>query len=254
MRWGLLKRSSLKGLADLVRQATREESFHRLHANALLDVLLGDSHGQERILAALLQLQPQILDLMAPIPGEAESVSTGVASGRLCDSVPKLEAAISSRFEVQMSLGNLLGSRESSARPFLWLLSADVAHARGPRLRSGRHMVETSTLHDVESVSVDELRSLQLSRLQSTLRHACENVSHYQEAFAEADARPSDLRCFDDLAGFPLLSKDDLRRNYPFGCSRCLAMRSSGCTLHQERQANQRSWATQGPISRLGRS
>ena len=108
MRWGLLKQSSLKGLADLVRQAVREESFHRLHANALLDVLLEDGHGQERILAALHQLQPQILDLMAPIPGEAASVSTGVASGRLCDSVPKLEAAISSRFEVQMSLGTCL--------------------------------------------------------------------------------------------------------------------------------------------------
>ena len=78
-------------------------------------------------------------------------------------------------------------------------------------------MVETSTFHDVESVSIDELRSLQLSRLQSTLRHACENVSHYHDAFTEADAHPNDLRCFDDLAGFPLLSKDDLRRNYPFG-------------------------------------
>lgn len=78
-------------------------------------------------------------------------------------------------------------------------------------------MVETSTLHAVESVSVDELRSLQLSRLQTTLRHAFENVPHYKDAFAEADAHPDDLKSFDELAGFPFLSKDDLRRSYPFG-------------------------------------
>ena len=78
-------------------------------------------------------------------------------------------------------------------------------------------MVEASTLHAVESVSVDEPRSLQLSRLQTTLRHAFENVTHYKDAFAEADAHPNDLKGFDDLAGFPFLSKDDLRRSYPFG-------------------------------------
>ena len=78
-------------------------------------------------------------------------------------------------------------------------------------------MVETSTLHAVESVSVDELQSLQLSRLQATLHRAFENVKHYKNAFAEADAHPNDLKGFDDLAGFPCLSKDDLRRSYPFG-------------------------------------
>lgn len=78
-------------------------------------------------------------------------------------------------------------------------------------------MVETNTLHAVESVSVDELRSLQLSRLQTTLRHAYENVTHYQDVFAEADAHPNDLNGLDDLAEFPFLSKDDFRRNYPFG-------------------------------------
>ncbi len=108
VRWGLLEESSLEGLADLAHQAAREESFHRLHANALLDVLMGDAHAQERIQAALLLLQPQILDLVAPMPGEAESVSIGVASGRLCESVPDFEAAISSRFEIQVSLGTCL--------------------------------------------------------------------------------------------------------------------------------------------------
>ena len=74
-----------------------------------------------------------------------------------------------------------------------------------------------STIDLIESASVDELRSLQLVRLRRTLRHAYGNVSHYREAFAAAGAHPDDLAGFEDLAGFPLLTKDDLRRNYPFG-------------------------------------
>ena len=73
------------------------------------------------------------------------------------------------------------------------------------------------TIDSIESVSVDQLRSLQLVRLQRTLRHGYDNVAHYREAFAAAGAHPNDLKSFEDLAGFPLLTKDDLRRNYPFG-------------------------------------
>lgn len=74
-----------------------------------------------------------------------------------------------------------------------------------------------STLHAIESASVDELRALQLRRLRATLRHAYENVEHYRRAFSGAGAHPDDIRSLDDLTGLPLLTKDDLRRNYPFG-------------------------------------
>ena len=74
-----------------------------------------------------------------------------------------------------------------------------------------------TTIDLIESASVDQLRSLQLVRLRRILRHAYSNVSHYRESFAAAGAHPSDFRSFEDLAGFPLLTKDDLRRNYPFG-------------------------------------
>ena len=73
------------------------------------------------------------------------------------------------------------------------------------------------TIDSIESVSVDQLRSLQLVRLRTTLRHAYSNVPHYREAFAAAGAHPRDLKSLADLARFPLLTKDDLRRNYPFG-------------------------------------
>ncbi len=74
-----------------------------------------------------------------------------------------------------------------------------------------------STLHAIESASVEELRALQLGRLQATLRHAYDNVGHYRCAFADAGVHPDDIQSLDDLAQLPLLTKEDLRRNYPFG-------------------------------------
>jgi phenylacetate-CoA ligase len=68
-----------------------------------------------------------------------------------------------------------------------------------------------------ERMSVDELRALQLERLQWTLRHAYENVPHYRASFEAAGVHPDDCRELSDLAKFPTTSKADLRENYPFG-------------------------------------
>src|ERR687894_375629 len=68
-----------------------------------------------------------------------------------------------------------------------------------------------------ERMSVEELRALQLERLQWTLRHAYENVPHYRAAFDAAGVHPDDCRDLADLARFPTTSKADLRDNYPFG-------------------------------------
>ncbi len=62
-----------------------------------------------------------------------------------------------------------------------------------------------------------ELESLQLERLQSTLRHAYTNNVSYRRKFAEAGVLPQDLRTLDDLARFPFTTKADLREAYPFG-------------------------------------
>src|SRR6186997_3333932 len=76
---------------------------------------------------------------------------------------------------------------------------------------------DQATLDPVERVSVDELRALQLERLQWSLRHAYENVAHYRDAFEAAGVHPGDLRTLADLARFPFTTKADLRDNYPFG-------------------------------------
>jgi phenylacetate-CoA ligase len=76
---------------------------------------------------------------------------------------------------------------------------------------------ETETLDPAERMGVDELRALQLERLQATLRRVYEKVPHYRRAFDAVGVHPDDCRELADLARFPLTSKDDLRENYPFG-------------------------------------
>jgi phenylacetate-CoA ligase len=72
-------------------------------------------------------------------------------------------------------------------------------------------------LEPIERGSVDELRALQLERLQWSLRHAYENVPHYRAAFDAQGLHPDDCRELADLARFPFTAKADLRENYPFG-------------------------------------
>ena len=72
-------------------------------------------------------------------------------------------------------------------------------------------------LEPIETASRDELRSLQLRRLRRTLRHAYDNVAHYRAAFDAAGVHPDDVATLEDLALLPFTTKEDLRRNYPFG-------------------------------------
>ncbi len=69
----------------------------------------------------------------------------------------------------------------------------------------------------IETASLDELRTLQTERLQSTLRNAYANIAHYTRAFEAAGVHPDDVTSLDDVARLPFLVKDDLREAYPFG-------------------------------------
>ncbi len=70
---------------------------------------------------------------------------------------------------------------------------------------------------DIETMTRDALRTLQLDRLREVLTRAYENVAHYRTAFDAAGVGPADLRSLDDLGKFPFTLKDDLRDAYPFG-------------------------------------
>lgn len=69
---------------------------------------------------------------------------------------------------------------------------------------------------EAETMPRDQLADLQLGKLKMMVRHAHENVAHYQRSFAAAGVSPDDLRTLDDIEKFPFTVKNDLRDNYPF--------------------------------------
>lgn len=71
--------------------------------------------------------------------------------------------------------------------------------------------------HAIETASRDELTALQTERMKWSLRHTYENVPYFKAKCEAHGAHPEDFRSLGDLARFPFTSKEDLRRNYPFG-------------------------------------
>ena len=72
-------------------------------------------------------------------------------------------------------------------------------------------------LEPIEKASIDELRSLQLKRLQATLQHAYANSPVYRAKFDAVGVHPDDCKSLADIAKFPFTTKSDLRDSYPFG-------------------------------------
>ncbi|MGI9613073.1 MAG: AMP-binding protein [Acidimicrobiales bacterium] len=72
-------------------------------------------------------------------------------------------------------------------------------------------------LHPIEFAPPNELRALQLERLQWSLAHAYAHVPAYRQLFDEAGIRPSDATSLEALRRFPFTTKAELRENYPFG-------------------------------------
>ncbi|MCP3422192.1 phenylacetate--CoA ligase PaaK [Nocardioides pinisoli] len=72
-------------------------------------------------------------------------------------------------------------------------------------------------LEPIETAPVEELRALQLERLQWSVRHAYDHVAHYRRALDEAGVGPDGVRSLEDLARLPFTTKATLRDNYPFG-------------------------------------
>ena len=79
------------------------------------------------------------------------------------------------------------------------------------------HTAASFALEPIEKASIDELRALQLKRLQSTLQHAYANSPVYRAKFDAAGMRPDDCKSLADLAKFPFTTKKDLRDSYPYG-------------------------------------
>ncbi|WP_372834176.1 phenylacetate--CoA ligase PaaK [Pontibacterium sp.] len=71
-------------------------------------------------------------------------------------------------------------------------------------------------LDPIETASIDELRDLQLGRMQWSIAHAYNNVPAYKRLCDEHGVHPFDLKTLDDLKLFPFTTKAYLRDAYPF--------------------------------------
>ena len=79
------------------------------------------------------------------------------------------------------------------------------------------HAPAIEELDAAERMSRDEIRALQLIRLQHTVRHAYVNVPLYTRKFDAVGVHPDDIRTLEDIALLPFTTKEDLRISYPFG-------------------------------------
>jgi phenylacetate-CoA ligase len=70
-----------------------------------------------------------------------------------------------------------------------------------------------------ETISVDELGSVQADRLKKIARHVYDGNPIQRERFNQLGVRPEDIKTVEDVTRLPLMSKDDLRKHYPLALS-----------------------------------
>lgn len=70
---------------------------------------------------------------------------------------------------------------------------------------------------EVECLSREELKQIQLERLQLTLNRAYENVSFYRTLFDQQGILPEEIRSIEELNSIPFTTRNDLRQAYPYG-------------------------------------
>ena len=69
----------------------------------------------------------------------------------------------------------------------------------------------------IETLSRSKIKELQIKRLKETIHLVYNNVPFYQKKFKELKIKPDDIKKFEDIKKLPFTTKDDLRKNAPFG-------------------------------------
>ena len=69
----------------------------------------------------------------------------------------------------------------------------------------------------METMSRKKIQELQLDRLKKTVHLVYETVPHYKKKFKELHVVPEDIKTLVDIKKLPFTTKDDLRKNAPFG-------------------------------------
>jgi phenylacetate-CoA ligase len=69
----------------------------------------------------------------------------------------------------------------------------------------------------IETMDREQLKALQLNRLQRTVARCYGKSTFYRKKWDEAGIKPYDIRSLEDLRRLPFTLKSDLRDTYPFG-------------------------------------
>ncbi|MEA1993563.1 MAG: phenylacetate--CoA ligase [Euryarchaeota archaeon] len=69
----------------------------------------------------------------------------------------------------------------------------------------------------IETMKLEDLRKLQLKRMKAVVKRVYENNAGYHKIFKDAGVKPGHIKTLDDVQKIPLLTKDELRKYYPFG-------------------------------------
>ena len=69
----------------------------------------------------------------------------------------------------------------------------------------------------IECMSHEDMKELQLKRLQDVVTRAFNEVPYYHKRYSEAEVYPEDIQSLDDIEKLPFTTKTDLRDSYPFG-------------------------------------
>ncbi len=88
---------------------------------------------------------------------------------------------------------------------------------------------------EIETASHEQIRAWQDERLVKTVNHVYKNNMYYRNLMKEKGVTPADIKGVDDLHKLPFLTKDDLRKAYPYGLmskplSECVRIQSTSGT------------------------
>lgn len=69
----------------------------------------------------------------------------------------------------------------------------------------------------IETASREAIKAIQNEKIVKQVRHVYDNVAYYRRLMDEKGVTPDDIKSVDDIKKLPFISKDDLRKAYPYG-------------------------------------
>ena len=70
---------------------------------------------------------------------------------------------------------------------------------------------------EIETASREEILRIQNEKIVRQVKHVYEDVAYYRDLMDKKGVKPEDIKSVDDIKKLPFISKEDLRKTYPYG-------------------------------------